>query len=189
VTANRGRQWQVDRPWTVVPDETSRISIAPFRGENLFIGNTFEDGGAFQLYGAAHETIVAGNHGARMDGFLVWGLNPHGWGPQPSWFCQFFDNEILEGNGYGPRSACFGVVAGDESKAYDGPLVRGAVFRRCVCRNNASFHLGGATADVLVEHCAVRNAEIGIQVASSVKGVLLRQNSYENVARPEVDGR
>jgi hypothetical protein len=124
-----------------------------------------------------------------MDGFLVWGLNPHGWGQQPSWFCQFFDNEILEGNGYGHRSARFGVVAGDESKVYDGPMVRGAIFRRCVCRNNASFHIGGATADVLIEHCAVRNADIGIQVAPGVKGFLLRQNSYENVGRPEVDGR
>lgn len=188
VTANDGREWQVDRPWTVVPDETSRISIAPFRGQNLFIGNTFEDGGSVQLYAAAHDTIVAGNKGSRMDGFQVWGLNPHGWGYQPSWFCQFLDNEILEGNGYGHRSANFGTIAYDELKIFDGPLVRGAIFRRNVCRNNASFHIDGATADVLVEHCVVRHADIGIKVAPSAKGVLLRGNEFENVARPEVTG-
>ncbi|MGO8747928.1 MAG: glycosyl hydrolase family 28-related protein, partial [Thermoguttaceae bacterium] len=110
VTKSTGRRWQVDRPWLVPPDATSRISIAPFRGRSLFVGNRFEDGGAFQLYGSALESIVAGNQGARMDGFFVWGLNPHGWGQQPSWFCQFLDNEISEGNGYGNRSAAFGTI-------------------------------------------------------------------------------
>ena len=188
VTANSGREWQVDRPWTVAPDATSRVSIAPFRGQNLFIGNTFEDGGAFQLYGAAHDSIVAENKGARMDGFLVWGLNPHGWGQQPSWFCQFLDNEIVEGNGYGHRSASFGTVGGDDPKVFDGPLVRGTIFRRNICRNNASFNISGVTVDTLVEHCTVRNADIGIKVGSSVKGVFLRDNTFEQVQRTEVRG-
>ena len=74
------------------------------------------DGGPFQLYGAAHDSIVAGNRGARMDGFLVWGLNPHGWGQQPSWGCQFLDNEIVEGNGYGHRGASFGIVSMGDSE-------------------------------------------------------------------------
>ncbi len=69
--------------------------------------------GAFQLYAAAHDSIVAENRGARMDGFTVRGLNPHGWGYQPSWGCQFLDNEILEGNGYGNRQARFGAIAED----------------------------------------------------------------------------
>ena len=144
VAANSGRQWEIDRPWIVAPDAGSRISIAPFRGRNLFIGNTFEDGGAMQLYGAAYDSIVAGNQGARMDGFSVWGLNPHGWGQQPSWFCQFLDNQIVEGNGYGGRSASFATIGNDDPQVYDGPMLRGVVFRRDRCRNNASFRLGGA---------------------------------------------
>ncbi len=181
VTANSGRAWQVDRPWTVTPDATSRLSIAPFRGQNLFIGNSFEDGGAFQLYGAAHDSIVAGNKGARMDGFLVWGLNPHGWGQQPSWNCQFLDNEIVEGNGYGHRSASFGTTGGDDPKVYAGPLVRGTIFRRNICRNNASFQIGGATVDTLIEHCTVRDTEVGIKVSPSARGELLRDNTFERV--------
>ena len=183
VTSHSGREWQVDRPWTVAPDANSRISIAPFRGKNLFIGNTFEDGGAFQLYGAAHDSIVAENKGSRMDGFLVWGLNPHGWGHQPSWGCQFLDNEILEGNGYGPRSAGFGTIASDESRTFDGPLVRQAIFRRNVLQNNARFSIGGATEDVLVEHCTIRHNEHAIELKSSTKGVLLRDNVFEGVTR------
>ena len=63
------------------------------------------------------ESIVAGNQGARMDGFFVWGLNPHGWGQQPSWFCQFLDNEISEGNGYGNRSAAFGTIGAETRRS------------------------------------------------------------------------
>lgn len=184
VTRHVGRRWEVDRPWLVPPDSTSRISIAPFRGRNLFIGNMFEDGGAFQLYGAALDSVVAGNQGARMDGFLVWGLNPHGWGQQPSWCCQFLDNEILEGNAYGHRAGFFGTTGGDDPQLYDGPMLRAIVFRRNHCRNNASFRLGGTLADALVEHCSVRDSHAGIDVGRQAVGVLLRDNRLENVTRP-----
>lgn len=184
VVAHAGRDWQVDRPWAVLPDSTSLISIAPFRGQNLFIGNTFEDGGAFQLYAAAHDTIVAENKGRRMDGFLVWGLNPHGWGYQPSWYCQFLDNEILEGNGYGHRSARLGTVGYDETKAYGGALVRGAIFRRNVLHNNASIIINGMAEETLVENNAVRNSENGIIVKASARGTLLCGNTFEGVAQP-----
>jgi hypothetical protein len=187
VTANSGREWQVDRPWSIAPDETSRISIAPFRGRNLFIGNTFEDGGAFQLYAAAHDSIVAENKGTRMDGFFVCGLNPHGWGYQPSWYCQFFDNEILEGNGYGHRGASFGTVSYDETKAYEGALVRGAIFRRNALRNNARIVVGGKTEDTLVENCAVRDSDFGVTVKASARGTLLRGNTFSGVGQPVQD--
>jgi len=187
VAAHAGRDWQVDRPWAVLPDATSLISIAPFRGQNLFIGNTFEDGGAFQLYAAAHDSIVAENKGSRMDGFLVWGLNPHGWGYQPSWYCQFLDNEILEGNGYGHRSASFGTLSSDETKAYNGALVRGTVFRRNVLHNNARFAVNGMTQDTLVENCVVRDCEVGIAVKATARGTLLRKNTFVGVHLPVQD--
>ena len=181
VTEHAGREWQVDQPWVIPPDATSHISIAPFRGQNLFIGNTFEDGGAFQLYAAAHDTIVAENKGSRMDGFLVWGLNPHGWGYQPSWYCQFFDNEILEGNGYGHRSASLGTVGYDETKAFDGCLVRGTIFRRNILHNNASISIAGMTEDTLVENNIVKNSDKGILVKASARETLLRGNTFEGV--------
>ncbi len=181
------RDWQVDRPWTVLPDATSRISIAPFRGRNLFIGNTFEDGGAFQLYAAAHDSIVAENKGSRMDGFLVWGLNPHGWGYQPSWYCQFLDNEILEGNGYGHRGSSFGIVSYDEAKRYEGALVRCTIYRRNVLHNNARIVVGGQTEDTLVENCVMRDSDFGVTVKASARGTLLRKNTFEGVHLPVQD--
>jgi len=187
VTSNSGREWQIDRPWIVEPDLQSKVSIAPFRGRCLFIGNECEDGGPFQLYAAAHDSIVAENKGARMDGFLVWGLNPHSWGYQPSWYCQFLDNEILVGNGYGGRSSGMGTVAGDEAKVFAGPLVYGTVFRRNKLHNNATISLGGATAQTIVEHNEVRDADVGIRIRDTVTGTLFRDNVLEGAAKPVQD--
>lgn len=189
VTAHEGREWRIDRPWTVQPDTQSLVGIVPFRGQSLFIGNVIEDGGPFQLYGAAHECIVAENKGSRLggpmgDGFTVWGLNGRGWGHQASWYCQFLDNQILEGNGYGPRVANFGTIAHDKSNTFNGPMVRGALFRRNTCRNNSGFDISGATADVMVEHSTICDTEIGIKVAAKSERVLLRDNQFVNVAKP-----
>jgi hypothetical protein len=85
VTANAGRDWTVDRPWDVPPDDTSGLSIVPFRGQSLFVGNNFEDCGPLQMYGSAADVVIAGNKGARMDGIFAWGLSQHGWGWHPAW--------------------------------------------------------------------------------------------------------
>jgi len=184
VTRNEGREWEVDRAWDIAPDDTSVLSIVPHRGRNLYIGNTFTDGGAFQLYGAAFDTIVAGNKGSRMDGFFAWGLNPHGWGWQPCCNCQFLDNEILEGNAYGHRAAFIGAFTSNSNETYPGPLARAIVFRRNVCHSNARLRLGGTLDDALVERCTVRHNESGISIGKGPTHVLLRNNTFEDVATP-----
>ena len=184
VTRNAGREWDVDRAWDIAPDDTSLLSIVPHRGRNLFIGNTFEDGGAFQLYGSGLDTIVAGNKGARMDGFFAWGLNPHDWGWQPCLNCQFLDNEILEGNGYGGRSAFIGAFTSNNNDKYAGPLARAMVFRRNICHNNARLRLGGTVDGAVIEHCTVRHSEQGVLIGKGPTNVLLRGNQFEDVAKP-----
>ena len=184
VTGHQGRDWEVDRPWTVAPDATSKISIVPWRGRNLFIGNECADGGPFQLYGSAHECIVAENTGRRMDGFLVWGLDPHDWGQQPSWYCQFLDNRILEGNAYGHRTGGFGTAAAGQPGDGKGRSVRDVVFRRNACLNNAGFSIGGNLHGALVERNTITHADIGIVVRPPASGVILRANAVTDVATP-----
>ena len=184
VTRNEGREWEVDRPWDIAPDETSVISIAPHRGRQLFIGNCFEDGGSFQLYGAALDTIVAENKGARMGGFFAWGLNPHGWGWQPCFNCQFLDNEILEGNGFGSDSAMLGAFTSDTNEAFPGPLARGIIFRRNALDNNARIRIHNMVDEVLVEHCLVQHNDTGIVIGKGPTDVLLRANKFEDVTTP-----
>ena len=174
VASNAGREWRVDRPWIVPPDTTSRIAIAPFRGRNLFIGNSYEDGGAFQLYGAGHDTIIANNRGTRMDGFVVLGLGQR----MPTWGCQVLDNEILEGNSYGGRRANLRTVS------IEGSSVRANVFRRNNLRNNSALVVGAGTEDTLIENNKVSRADIAIIIKPGAKGTLLRGNTFDHVAQP-----
>ena len=190
VTANEGRNWEVDRPWIVPPDDTSVLSIVPYRGRNMFVNNTFLDGGAVQMYGSAADVIVAGNRGARIDGFFTWGLNPHGWGWQPAWTCQFLDNELTEGSGYGARiwgNAFFGVATSNNNEQYPGPLARGNVFRRNVLQSDSYLRVEGNTRDTLVEGCTVKHSGTGIRVGKTATGTVLRHNQFEDVAKP-LDG-
>jgi hypothetical protein len=95
VVSHDGPTVQVDRPWAVPPDTDSEIGITMFQGGYLVIDNQFTDTGAVQLYGTSIECVLAQNRGTRMQGFRGLGLWYHGY--QPSWFCQFLDNQILEG--------------------------------------------------------------------------------------------
>jgi len=187
VVANQGREWEIDQPWVVPPDETSIFSIVPFRGRNLFIGNTFMDGGAVQLYGSAADVILAENKGARIDGFFTWGLNPHGWGWQPSFCCQFLDNELVEGSGYGARvwgQAFMGVTTSNSNDQYSGPLARATIFRRNIIHAQGYFRVEGNTEDTLVEACTVKHSAVGIRVGANARQTLLRNNNFEDVAAP-----
>lgn len=190
VTANADREWTVDRPWEMPPDGTSRLSIVPFRGRNLFVGNVFEDGGPVQLYGSAADVVVAENRGVRMDAIFAWGLTQHGWGWHPVWRCQFLDNEFLEGSGYGARvqgPAFMGVVTSPGNEQYSGPLARGNIMRRNVLQTGSLISLAGTCQDALVEGCTIKHTPTGIRIGKDVQGVLLRRNVFEDVARP-VDG-
>ena len=186
VTANQGREWDVNRPWLVPPDATSVLSIVPFRGRNIFVNNTFTDGGAMQLYGSAADEIVAGNKGVRIDGFYTWGLNGYGWGFQPAWTAQYLDNEILEPSGFGGRiwgPSFFGVITSDD-KPEAGPLARGNVLRRNLLDEQCFMNIGGTATDTLVEGCVIKHTPIGVKVGKSVQGLVLRKNAFEDVAAP-----
>lgn len=184
VTAHKGRSWEIDRPWIVAPDGTSVLTIVPYRGKNLFVGNTCEDGGPFQLYGSAHESIVAENTGRRMSGFFVWGLDPHGWGRQPSWYCQFLDNVIAEGNNWGLTTGGFGTAAAGTPADGQGRTVREVIFRRNECLSNAGLTVAGNLAGAVVEHNLFRDADHGIFVRRPAAGVVVRGNRFERVVTP-----
>jgi hypothetical protein len=186
VTGHEGRRWEIDRPWDIAPDATSFVSIVPFRGRVLFIGNALADGGSVQAFGTSIECIFAENRGARMSGFTpVWGYNGHDWGNQPSWYCQFFDNEIIEGNGWGHESAAVRTLTSwEEDRSYAGPLSRGVTMRRNLLRNNTGIEIQGVTHDVIVEKCVVSKTEKGIVVAPEPEHVLLRKNTFSEVQEP-----
>jgi len=186
VTQTQGRLYHVDHPWVVLPDETSVISIMPYRGHLLFVDNVFEDCGVLCFYGSSVECIAAENRAFRMDGFRVTGIPTSKKHPglQASWYCQFLDNRILEGQGYCGMVSSVGTGSPPPGKEYAGPLIRGCIMRRNSLEANAWFSLGGTTADTLVENGVVRNVRVGLEAGPHTTGIIFRKNSLENVDVP-----
>ncbi len=208
-----GRDWEVAAPWSVDPDETSILSIVPFRGRTLIINNTFEDGGNMQLYGMSIENIVSGNKGIRMSGFLAWGLNARLWGWQPSWYNQFLHTEIVEGNSYSHAPALIGIWGNVDTmdkiknnskvpekerivfeeiwshfeitpKMADLSLARCNVVRNSAIRSNGKIIVSGNASDVVIAKNFISNSAAGIQLDKKPDYIYLRLNRFENVDQP-----
>ncbi len=190
----------LDRPWKVPPDEFSVITITMTQQNYLFIDNEFTDAGvALQYYGTSINHVAAGNRSTRTAGFYNSGRWYRHY--QPSWYCQFLDNEILEGNFYrgGPNGGkasgeAFIGTWGLQKPPNTVPLALGAVHRRNHLHSNAHLELnGGGNArapgvrDVILENNIIEKADIGLKIDAGSIGVLQRGNVYRDVSQPMVD--
>ena len=182
-----GDQIEVDRPWVVDPDQDSLLSITMFHGHYLLVDNEFTDCGAMQFYGTSIDCVVAHNRGTRMSGFRGLGLWYYAF--QPSWYCQFLDNEILEGNYYHWNEAADSVleVFGAKHGSYQGPLNVGAVVRGNQLLGQSYIRVSGSCRDVVVEGNRVAHADRGIFVSRDTARVLVKDNQFEDVAQPVLD--
>jgi hypothetical protein len=187
VTGHRGRDWVVDRPWDVPLDSSSIVSIVPFRGRSIFVENRIEDAGPLQLYGSAADVIVADNVTARADGLLAWGLSQHGWGWHPVLRCQFLNNTVTGGSGYGGRVSgppSIGITTTGNNKIYTGPLARAVVVRGNTLDDQAVIMLEGTVTDPVVEGNSISGSPVGVRVGATVTNAVVRNNSFENVREP-----
>ena len=172
-----GSSLVLDQPWQVLPDEASSIIISRHYQQNLFIGNDFHDGAIVQNFTRGLHWIFAGNKITR-----VGGIHNAGRGTVPSWYSQYFENEILVGNGTrGPWNEQPPLDAHLEVK---GDGARGAVFRRNILHNNARIEVSQAVNDVIIDHNIIRKSDAGIVVSESAKGILLWHNRFERVKNP-----
>ncbi|HID22434.1 MAG TPA: LamG domain-containing protein [Planctomycetaceae bacterium] len=194
--ADDGVTVTLDRPWDVPPDDNSIISITFMQRNYVFVENHFEDAGiAIQYYGTSINHVAAGNTCVRAGGFY----NSGRWYRhfQPSWYCQFLDNEIRDGNCYrfGPNNATdagpsFLGTWGLQTRGNTTPLAYCSVLRRNKLRENAHIQLVGVSAehngvrDVVVERNLVENSRLGIRIDRGCAGVWLRDNKFNNVAAP-----
>jgi len=189
----------LEREWDVAPDASSVVTVTMLQENYLFVGNAFEDAGiALQYYGTSINHVADGNTSRRAGGFYNSGRWYHGY--QPSWYCQFLANEILDGNGYrfGPNNATacgasflgtLGCQRGDNMA----PLAYASVHRRNVLHNNARILLNGynpqrpGVRDVIVEHNRIENTEVAFEVGPGCVGVLSRDNTLVKVDRETFD--
>jgi len=183
----------MDRPWLVDPDEDSTITVTMLHENYLFIGNEFEDAGiGLQYYGTSINNIASGNKSTRAGGFYSSGRWYHGY--QPSWYCQFLGNEILEGNCYrfGPDNASGAGLSfvgswGLQRAPNPAPLSLCSVHRGNRLHNNAKIDLRGRSkanpglAHAIVENNWIANSRIGIYQDPGCVGVVVRGNEFENV--------
>jgi hypothetical protein len=186
VVANHGRDWTLDRPFDVAPDAASVITIVPFNGRALVIGNRFEDANWVNAgFGTSLEVIYAGNQLYRCAQLLNYGSAPHG-DVEPSWYIQFLDNEIREGQ-TGIDTA--GHVKNRE--LYAGPITRAVVHRRhqIAADNGGSITIAGNACDVIVEGCTLRHPMSVIKADGDAQGLLFRNNTFEGAAGPRYEGK
>jgi hypothetical protein len=187
VTGHREREWVVDRPWDVLLDRSSVVSIVPFRGRNIFVENHVQDAGPLQLYGSAADVIVADNVTTRADGLLAWGLSQHGWGWHPVFRCQFLGNSLEGGNGFGARiagPASIGVATTGNNEQYRGPLARAMVIRRNRLDDQAVISVDGTVVDVVVEQNTINDSPQGVRIGGAVSGAVVRRNAFSAVPQP-----
>ena len=175
VVANQGRNWSLDRPFEVVPDQTSVVTIVPFNGRVLVIGNRFEDANWVNAgYGTSIEVVYAGNQLYRCAQLLNYGLETDGH-VQPSWFVQYLDNQLCEGQ---TGLDVTGSVRHRET--YDGPVTRCVIERRnsFAADNSGGISVGGHTRDVVVENCALHHADSLIRADGDATGLVFRNNTF-----------
>jgi hypothetical protein len=177
---------ELNQPWDVLPDSTSTIVLAPFYRNNMLIDNEFHDGAIVASGCMGIDWVLAGNKITRGGG-----LRNSGYLKLPSWYHQYFDNEILVGSG--TRGPWGDMPPLDSHLSVIGEGARGTVFRRNVLHNNARIETEmymweyldrGIVRDVIIDHNIIRDADVGINLRGRNNGVLLWGNRFERVKEP-----
>ncbi|MFA6291015.1 MAG: glycosyl hydrolase family 28-related protein [Victivallales bacterium] len=191
-----GTKVTVDQPWEIQPDAKTYIVIAAFRQHFIYVNNETNDSSiAMQLYGSMIDAIIANNKTSRTGGFHNYGMTKGG-SPEVNWFVQYFDNQILEGNGYrGPMNEIPALDAhiairdrGVPKELGSFPITRACLMRRNVLNSNARIEIIGGVDSALVENSLVKNSDVGISVEAAAKNIILRGNRFENVKQPYLCG-
>ncbi len=184
------REVKLIEPLMVAPDETSVVSIVPLQKNYLFISNRITDAGlAIQFYGSSTNFVAAGNVTTRSGGFIATGLWYRG-GYQPSWYCQFLGNQIIDGNVYRGGSnnaintgkASIGII-GLPRPPNTSPLAFAQILRGNRLDANAYIDINGSNdstvigvQDVIVQGNVIPNLDKDIYVSKGVAGLLSMEN-------------
>lgn len=192
-----GNVVHINHPWNILPDESSIITITGIQQNYLFLDNEFTDAGvAIQYYGTSINHIAAGNKSTRTAGFYNSGRWYRHY--QPSWYCQFLDNKIIEGNIYrsGANNAtssgeAFLGTQGLQKPPNTTPLALAAIHRHNHLFSSAHLALTGGgnraapgVRDVIMENNIVENADVGLRIDAGVVGVLEHRNVFNQVKEP-----
>jgi hypothetical protein len=175
VIAHAGRTWTLAKPFDVAPGDTSYITVVPFSGRTLIVGNTFEDANWVNAgYGTSFDIVCAGNRLIRCSSLLSYGGDMHGM-LLPSWHVQYLDNQITQGTTNFSVSGSY-----RNEKRFEGPITRGVVLRRNVFErdNFGGINIGDHVGDAIIEHCTLSANGGPISISGRSSGVLARENTF-----------
>ncbi len=177
ITARSGRHFQLENPFEISPDTSSILSVIPFRGHILIVGNRFEDTHWLNMgWGSSFDIICANNQVVRASMFLSEGMKSLN-SVQPSWYVQYLHNDVIEGH----------TIVQNYGGPINSPIFSGLVTRFCIHRgthlhsdNSGNIEIAGDAKDVILEHCILDNQYNQILLKDKVSGVLLRNNLFSD---------
>ena len=193
---------ELDSPFEVKPGNLARITIVSMNHKGIYVNNTFEDTGVLQFYGVGIDNIVTGNEFTRSAGIKLNGMYTYG-GYRPSWYNDISYNHFKEGyytHWFGTNDGASGessiwIYAAVNSQQAEQMIiaanVNGNVFDNHSGIKVTSRH--GSTAltnDVIIQNNRIANADKGITINEKTEGIVLKNNSFENVTKEyDIDTR
>ena len=176
-------EFEIDRPFDLVPDASSRFSVRFVRRHIHYVNNVMRDTQiALQIYGGATDCVCANNLSLRSGGFTCFGINRKG-GVMPVMDVQFLGNEIrsplqsYRSYERTERMACIGH-AGKTRWKYPDHFARGLVIRGNTLEGAA---LGTGCPDVIAEGNVVRHAKIGVLEPGFSESHVIAGNRFDDV--------
>lgn len=182
----------LDKPWVVIPDESSEINVMSAAENFLVIGNRMKDARiAFQGFGAVLDAIIAENTCERAGGFRVLTLHYPAYGIEPSMCNQLLNNTILAGSFFDHSNniTCRRFESHVGGQTHQGVPMRGLVIRGNRLNENAFVEVNGEITSVLVEQNSVAHAEVGVLIKGNVRDDLVVANRFSDVKEPVRDER
>lgn len=214
ITGNDGADLQLDSAWSAAPDATSVADLLFLPHEVIVYDNDFRDSSvSVQLYGASYDFVVDHNTSTRAGGFWGYATfyapipkyQPKIWNHlAPMFFPQFLHNTVNDGFVYhqGPMTggADVGGMIGLAANPWnpEGMPVAvgyGLVIRGNTLANHASIIVrtgfdepaappSPVIHQALIEGNSLQRTATGIAVGPGTDGVVVRENSFAEVATP-----
>lgn len=201
VTDNTADTATLDRPWHILPDETSMITITRSFRENMLVRNEFFNASSCFIWGRGFHNLFALNQFEDVGFVGAVGISWHTEDrSNPCFFNEFSNNWLTyrsrPGRGIGVRS-------GDYRDLYEEPLpeplvvgtiVRGNEIRGAevgltvaVGARDQFRHPGPRVFDTLFEGNTLVGCEVGAHISERAGRTMLRSNTMEDVGEPLED--
>jgi hypothetical protein len=172
---------QVDRPWDVVPDSTSTVTLVNLQGRLLMIDNDFAQEPLNQDYFLTLDCVKAGNRfgvTGTTSTVVSW-MGKHYQGTHPAWHLQVLGNDVSRGT-----NATFSSMVASATSGYTGVVGSAHVYRRNTNTSSGTTNLylrsqQGPFSDAVIEQNQVNAVRLQNQATEPINlsGVLIRGNT------------